>query len=214
MGCFPHSGSSPHLPVHLGGVTHPQEQRQCSMRCLRYGFRFFGLTNSGTAECFCGDGFGGTPRANAVCDKVCEAKPCGGDAGMSVYDSMAGLRGLGCYKMETGKGLTIFIGPGHTPTSCAHYCAAAGYLYAGITGYETCMCGGASGGSGSSGSSLPEYATAVKSSCSTPCNREFHRNCGGIGEYSVYAALREWVGETEGEREGEREGETEREIDR
>eukprot|EP00918_Siedleckia_nematoides_P022654 GHVU01048790.1.p1 GENE.GHVU01048790.1~~GHVU01048790.1.p1 ORF type:complete len:409 (+),score=27.76 GHVU01048790.1:765-1991(+) len=175
MGCYDYSAGAPHLPKHASpDIT---SVRACQVRCLAFGYKFFGIANQ--VRCYCGDVFGNTGRvADSNCDLRCGGdKPCGGVSSMSIYSNIDGLQQLGCAVASGGANdLNSPRTSGHTQLTCAHDCAAAGYPYGGIIKYDECVCGAS-------------YIGGGPTTCTETCKREEERKCGGDQSYAAFGAL-------------------------
>eukprot|EP00918_Siedleckia_nematoides_P050495 GHVU01110602.1.p2 GENE.GHVU01110602.1~~GHVU01110602.1.p2 ORF type:complete len:200 (+),score=29.37 GHVU01110602.1:194-793(+) len=176
MGCYRLPTNAKHAPVQLGEIhSAGREPWTCAMGCSRHGFKFFGLSMSeeGVINCFCADAFG---RQMFVGNDHCGERKV-----VAVYaHGGGGIEHIGCYKAAgTGGGSELDSEPyrGHSPLTCAHHCGAAGYLYAGMTGGDTCKCGNGYGGGNGPGQ------------CSQRCSMDPWRNCGAESEFSVFGGI-------------------------
>eukprot|EP00918_Siedleckia_nematoides_P003320 GHVU01007488.1.p1 GENE.GHVU01007488.1~~GHVU01007488.1.p1 ORF type:complete len:991 (-),score=207.87 GHVU01007488.1:110-2944(-) len=174
MGCFTAEASKLH---HVGTAASDSEVRDCSMKCVRQGYKFAAIKRE--TECHCGDLMEGLNAANDTsCPHQCHAggaaAACGGDSAYSVYASHRGLVYVGCYKKQGD--LTSSPTYKHTPTTCTRICGAQGFVFAAITAGDQCQCGN-------------NYDASELGLCDLPCSRDLNRNCAIAGEYSVYQAL-------------------------
>ncbi|WYZ40440.1 hypothetical protein EsH8_IV_000781 [Colletotrichum jinshuiense] len=169
---------------------------KCVAECKGNSYRYAGLTYYGV--CYCSQTVNSPALDDSVCSYSCtgnNTETCGGPSAFSVWQdptfpSTTGVTikdfdSIGCYTDDADHGRTIaerqdqLASNTMTPSLCLQACADDGYPFAGLEYGGECYCGVVMG-------NYTQSTTMDK--CSTPCNGDSTKKCGGAGTVEIYVA--------------------------